>query len=355
MTDLHTPFALLLLLLLPLTAWLVLRRKNISALKFSSLNLTKHCKPAIRTKLKHLPLALRLLCLTLLIFALARPRHGTQKTVISNEGIAIQLVVDTSGSMAEEIDFFGEKTNKLQAVKQVVKQFLLGDDDQLSGRAADLVGLVTYATYPETICPLVRSHDILVEFLERAQPIQHRQLGNTAIGDALALAAARQNQAETEIQNQASSKNIDPNDTDFKIKSKIIILLTDGKQNAGEYSPTQAAQLAKKWGIKIYSIALAADQYRQSLFGTQKIPAAAQVDNSMLQNIADMTDGKYFLASDAKTLKQIYETIDQLEKSEIESIEYLEYAEKFTPFALAALIILLIEIITKTIILKKIP
>lgn len=362
MNQLYSPWALLLLLLVPVVVWLMVRKGRSAGLKFSSVEGIKSSKVSWRVKSRWVLVLFRVLCLILLITALARPRYGMKKTVISTEGVAIQLVVDCSGSMAEETDFFGEKTNKLEAVKRIVSDFIEGDGKDLKGRAGDLIGLITYATYPETLCPLVHSHHLLVDFLKRAEPIQHRQLGNTAIGDALALAAARLNQAETEIKNQSKFKAGDIDDSDgggsedsFEIKSKVIILLTDGKQNAGDYSPLQAAELAKKWGIKIYAIGMASEVYQQTFFGPQKIPVSAQIDERLLRSVANSTGGRYFQAGDAKTLKEIYKTIDELEKSKVESVEYMEFAERFAVFAAAALGLLLMEIFSSTTFLRKIP
>ncbi len=359
--QLYWPWALMLLLVIPVVVWLGVRRSRTAGLKFSSVNQIKLSQSSWRIKIQPLLTVLRVLTLVLLIIAIARPRYGTSKSVIATEGIAIELVVDCSGSMAEETDFFGQKTNKLEAVKRIVKDFVLGDDDGLEGRPGDLIGLITYATYPETLCPLVHSHEILVEFLEKAEPIRDTQLGNTAIGDALALAAARLHQAETEIENQEMFKVLEEVDREeepqdsFEIKSKVIILLTDGKQNAGEYDPLQAAELAKKWGIKVYSIGLASDVYQQTLFGPRKIPASAQIDERLLRAVSQATGGQYFRANDAAALKEIYETIDSLEKTKVESIQYTQFSEKFGPFAMSALALLVLEILSSTTFLRKIP
>lgn len=359
MTEFHTPLAFLLVLILPILIWLSLHKKNTAALRFSSLDIMASSKPSWRIRLRPALLALRILCLLLLIVAIARPRHGTKKTIIATEGVAIELLVDCSGSMADPMDYFGKQTTKLEAVKKVVADFVKGDSSQLKGRPSDLIGLITYATYPETLCPLVHSHDILLEFLKNAQPIQHRQLGNTAIGDALALAASRLYTAETELKDQtkkhsSKSQNNAAVDT-FKIKSKVIILLTDGMQNAGQYQPMEAAELAKKWGIKIYAIGVASDMYQNTFFGKQLIPASQQINEPLLNAVAQSTGGQYFHAQNAQALKQIYETIDSLEKSTVESVQYTQYAEKFAPFANAALIILVLEILASSTILRKIP
>ena len=359
MIEFQTPLAFLLVLILPILIWLRLRKKNTAALRFSSLDILASSKPSWRIRLRPVLFALRILCLLLLIIALARPRHGTKKTVIATEGIAIELVVDCSGSMADPMDYFGTQATKLEAVKKVVGEFVKGDSDQLKGRPGDLIGLITYATYPETLCPLVHSHDILLEFLKNAQPIQHRQLGNTAIGDALALASSRLYTAETELKNQTkkhASKTLSDEAADtFKIKSKVIILLTDGLQNAGQYQPMDAAELAKKWDIKIYAIGVASDMYQDTFFGRQLIPASQQINEPLLNAVAQATGGKYFHAENAQALKQIYETIDSLEKSTVESVQYTQYAEKFAPFANTALVILVLEILASSTILRKIP
>jgi Ca-activated chloride channel homolog len=247
--QLYSPWALLLLLLLPLLGWLMLRKKHTAAVTFSSLNAVRNCPVSWRVRLRPLLVVMRLVCLALLIIALARPRKGTVLSEISTEGVAIEIVVDHSGSMRTEMDYYGQKLNRLETLKKVLADFIMGKEG-LAGRSGDLLGLITFANYPDTVCPLVLSHNVLLEFLKNTDIVRLRSEDGTAIGDAIALAAARLQKAEDEIQQRNKKLNkaglaSTTEKPDFKIKSKAIILLTDGQNNRGQYTPMQAAEMAK--------------------------------------------------------------------------------------------------------------
>jgi Ca-activated chloride channel family protein len=307
--------------------------------------------------------AARLACIALLIIAFARPRKGTVLSEINTEGVAIEIVVDHSGSMSAEMDYQGEKLNRLETLKKVLADFIIGGKGGLAGRGGDLLGLVTFARYPDTLCPLVLSHNVLLEFLKSTELVRLRSEDGTAIGDALALAAARLQKAEEEIllRNKKLNKagiaaaNEKP---DFKIKSKAIILLTDGRNNAGQYNPMQAAELAKKWGIKVYTVGIGSGQAFttvQTLMGTFKMPITDDFDEPLLKAIAETTGGFYGRADDADALHKIMEKIDKLEKTEVKQVQFTQYAEKFGPWAYAAMAILLFEMIAGCTIFRKIP
>jgi Ca-activated chloride channel family protein len=258
--QLYSPWALLLFLLLPFLAYPGFRKKHSAAVKFPSLVDIRNCHLSWRQRLRPLLKVVRLLCLILLIIALARPRKGTVISEISTEGVAIEAVVDRSGSMQAEMDF-GEKLNRLEVVKKVLADFIRGGEKGLTGRSSDLVGLITFARYADTVCPLVLSHNVLLEFLKKTEIVQLQSEDGTAIGYAIALAAARLKKAEEEIERrnaqlrQASlGQSEQTEQAGFKIKSKVIVLLTDGRNNAGEYHPLDAAELAGEWDIKIYTI-----------------------------------------------------------------------------------------------------
>ncbi|MHC4575330.1 MAG: vWA domain-containing protein, partial [Planctomycetota bacterium] len=299
--QLYTPWALLLILILPLLGYLAMRKNRRAAVRFPSLGEMKNCPVSWRLRFRPLLTATRLACLGLLIVALARPRKGTVLSEIATEGVAIEAVVDHSGSMNTEMDYYGRKLNRLEVVKRVFADFISGDKKGLGGRSNDLIGLVTFARYADTTCPLVLSHNVLLEFLKKTEIVRLRSEDGTAIGDALALAAARLKKAEEEIEqrranlalsgeNDSESKE----ETGFKIKSKAIILLTDGRHNAGRYSPLQAAELAKKWGIKIYTIGIgSAQSYTtvQTMMGSFKIPTRQELDEGLLKTIAEKTGG----------------------------------------------------------------
>jgi len=362
--QLYSPWILLLFLVLPVMVFMCLRKNSTAAIKFPSLMDMKNCLVSWRIRFRPLLLIARLICIALLIVALARPRKGTVLSEISTEGVAIEVVADRSGSMQTEMDYYGQKLNRLEVVKKVLSDFIQGNNKELPGRSNDLAGLVTFARYADTICPLVLSHNVLLEFLKNTELVKLRSEDGTAIGDAIALAAARLKEAEDELHErkaqliQAGESNLAQQDNGFKIKSKVIILLTDGVNNAGQREPLQAAELAKDWGIKIYTIGIGSAQAYttiQTPLGPYKMPTGQNLDERLLKAIAEKTGGFYGQADSAKTLEKIVEKIDELEKTEVKSIQYTQYAELFGPWTLAALLILASEILASCTIFRKIP
>jgi Ca-activated chloride channel family protein len=363
--QLYSPWLLLLLLGLPYLAYLMLRKKRFAAVKFSSTAGLRNCPVSWRIRFRPLLAAARLVCLLLLIIALARPRKGTVLSEISTEGVAIEVVADRSGSMQTEMDYYGQTLNRLEVVKKVLADFIAGDKKELHGRTSDLVGLITFARYPDTICPLVLSHNVLLAFLENTDIVKLRSEDGTAIGDALALAAARLQNAESEIrqrkthlglQDQSGSDRSEV--PDFKIKSKVIVLLTDGRNNTGQYDPIEAAELAKKWGIKIYTIGIGSAQAFatiQTPMGTFKMPSHEDLDEGLLKALAQKTGAFYSRADDAEALKETVKKIDELEKTEVKSVQYTQYAERFGPLTAAALVVLALEMLAGCTIFRKIP
>jgi Ca-activated chloride channel family protein len=360
----YSPWALLLLLVLPVLVYLGLRKKRSATVKFPSLMDIRNCHLSWRLRLRPLLKVARLLALALLIVALARPRKGTVLSEISTEGVAIEAVVDRSGSMQAEMDY-GEKLNRLEVVKNVLSDFIQGDEKGLTGRSSDLIGLITFARYADTTCPLVLSHNVLLEFLKKTEIVQLRSEDGTAIGDAIALAAARLKKAEEEIQRrnaqltQAGRKDSDSaEEAGFKIKSKAIVLLTDGRNNTGEHNPLEVAELAKQWGIKIYTIGIGSAQAYttiQTVMGTYRVPTHQDLDEGLLRAIAEKTGGFYSRADDTEALRSIVRKIDQSEKTEVKSIQYTQYAERFGPWTLSALLILALEMLAGCTVFRKIP
>jgi len=360
--QLYSPWALLLLLVLPLVGYLLLRKKRGAAVKFPSLVDMRRCPVSWRLRLRPVLVVTRLLCLTLLILALARPRKGTVLSEISTEGVAIEAVVDHSGSMNAEMDYYGENMNRLEVVKRVLVDFIAGDKKGLGGRTGDMIGLVTFARYADTTCPLVLSHNVLTEFLKKTEIVSLRNEDGTSIGDAIALAAARLRKAEEEIHRRNAGLGFgdtrEPVKDNFKIKSKAIILLTDGRNNMGRYDPLEAAGLAKEWGITIYTIGIGSGQAyttMQTPLGTFRMPAAEELDERLLKAIADKTGGFYSRANDADSLRKVVKKIDELEKTEVKSVQYTQYAEHFGWLTLPALVLLGLEMLAGCTIFRKIP
>jgi len=310
--------AYFLALLLPLLIWLLFHRRR-DAIRFSDTRLFKQLSPSLRQRLLWLPNVLTLLAILFLILGLARPREGRNQTVSDTQGIAIELVVDRSGSMrALDFRLDGEPVDRLTAIKHVAGKFVLGDK-QLAGRFSDLVGLVTFAGYADGQSPPTLDHAFLVATLNQTRIAETRQEDGTAMGDALALAVEKL----TALDEQQPET----------IQSKIIILLTDGENNAGELDPIQAAELAQTLGIKVYTIGVGtrgqAPVPVQDPFTGRRVIRYTQVnlDEPTLQNIADITGGNYYRATDTDSLKQIYAEIDQLETTEIEARHLVDFRE----------------------------
>jgi len=362
--ELYSPWILLLFLFLPLLAYLKLRKRTLAAIRFPSLMDIRQCPVSLRQRLRPLLNVARFICIVLLIVALARPRKGTILSEITTEGVAIEVVADRSGSMQAEMDYFGQNVNRFDAVKKVFSDFISGNKKGLTGRSGDLIGLITFARFADTTCPLVLSHNVLLEFLKKTEIVRIRSEDGTAIGDAIALAAARLKRAEEELQQRRArliengEQKINKQESGFNIKSKIIILLTDGINNAGRYNPVQAAELAKEWGIKIYSIGIGSAQAYttvQTPLGTYKMPTGQNLDEALLKTVAEKTGGFYGRADDAETLVKIVKKINDMERTEVKSIQYAQYSEHFGIWTLGALLMLVLEILAGCTVFRKIP
>jgi len=275
---------------------------------------------------------------------------GTERVRDINRGIAIEMVVDRSSSMSAQFPFRGRMMNRLDVALRLFRDFIEGEG-ALSGRPADLIGLITFARYPDTICPLTLDHNTLTGFLPTIKLAQRQSEDGTAIGDAVALAAARLNTAEEVL----AKKNAVAKE--YEIKSKVIILLTDGENNAGQRTVQEAADLAAAWGIKVYAIGIGGQgtQQIQTPLGTYNVPMGRGVDEAALKTLAETTSGLYRVADDAQALLSVYEEIDALEKSEIESTRFVDYSERFTPFALGALALLLLEVVLSNTLFRRLP
>jgi Ca-activated chloride channel family protein len=251
-----SPWAFLVLVMLPVVLLYLSRRGRGGSLLFSSVASAQRAGQSLRRRLAGLPVAVRTLALVLLVIALARPQMGREKVKDVTKGVAIQMVIDRSGSMGAEMDYRGRRLNRLEVVKGVFEEFLVGNDETLRGRPNDLVGMISFARYADTMAPLTLGHGALLRFLESVQLVQRKSEDGTAIGDALALAAARLRTAEEDLTRFASESG----GKEYEIKSKIIILLTDGQNNFGRRTPLEAADLAAEWGIKVYAIGVGTEE-----------------------------------------------------------------------------------------------
>jgi len=349
----ESPWAFLVLLIIPALLMARSLTGKRGAIGFSSTANASRAGRSWRRRLYHAPTALRVLALVCLAVALARPQSGREEIRDVSQGVAIEMVIDRSGSMGAEMEYRNRHVTRLDAVKHVFQEFAQGNGKDLPGRPNDMIGMIAFARYPDTVCPLTLAHGALKPFLDTIQLVQIESEDGTAIGDALALAAARLKKADETLAQQREQKS-----DAYQIKSKAIILLSDGENNAGKRDPLQAAELAAKWGIKVYTIAIGGGESVQTIqtaFGAYKIPVASRVDTTVLRQIAEKTGGMFWQADDAGSLTAIYQNIDELEKSEFESIKYVDYHEVFLPFALAALALIGTEILLRCTVFRKIP
>ncbi len=337
------PWAFLFLLLLPLIFLYRRAGGKSRGTEFSSISRLEALPVTLKQRLSLLPFLLNIGALILLIIALARPQEGFDNIREVKNGIAINMIIDRSSSMGTSVEADGSR-NRLDAVKEAFVSFISGNGKDLDGRENDLIGLITFGRYGETLAPLTLSHETLIDFTSTVRLIDNKEEDGTSIGDAVALAAARLHEAE----NQNNNSN-------YEIQSKIIILLTDGQNNGGSISPEDAATLAAKWDIKIYTIGFGAGYYRNVFGSVKKFPPGYGVDEKALYAMSEKTGGNYFLADSVDSLSKIYKEIDSLEKSNIESFSYIKYKEIYIPFALIAFFMLIFSFLLSSTWLRRIP
>ncbi len=339
------PWALL--LLLPILKIIAdhFRRRRGAALGFSSLAAFKKVPRTVRQRFVPLLFWLQALALVLLVVALARPQRRDLTKGIPKEGIAIELVVDISSSMDISMPFEDTTMSRMEVTKQVVEQFA-------ADRPDDLVGLITFARYADTICPLTLSHDSLLYFIQELEIESRPNEDGTAFGDALALAAARLKTAEERYSAEEDEK------TGYTIQSKVIILLTDGNNNCGRHLPMEGAALAEHWGIRVHTIAITDPPELKTIQtpdGPVQIEEEPLVQERILQKMAETTGGIYRRATDEASLRDVYTEINAMETSEIESARYQTFTDMFQPFAATGLLLLIGHALLTTTWLRRIP
>jgi Ca-activated chloride channel family protein len=352
-------------------------------LRFSSTGILRRQQPGLGVRARHIIPLLRTLAVVLLVVCLTRPEKGNEQTRIYAEGIAIQMVVDLSSSM-ESADFVldGRRASRLDAVKNVFEKFVQGDQAELEGRPDDLVGLVGFARYPDSLAPLTLDHENVLAILkeletkggpkvqQRLQQLDRawrsaRMRGDqramqqlqaeakrineedaTAIGDAIALAVERLRDLDRRTQQRPEAE---------QIKSKVMILLTDGEHNAGDLAPEQAAMLAKASDIKIYTIGIGAQRR-----------GGALVDEKQIRSVAEITGGRFFQAKNTRALREVYAEIDELEKTETEERRFLQYTQAATtwvtlggtrlpPLLMMVIVLLAVEVVLANTRFRRIP
>src|SRR3954464_9336957 len=323
MTFAH-PYWFLALLLFPLLAWLRGQRGKPAALLYSSTDLVRKLSGIHRSRAGKFLMALRWLALIFLIGALARPQFTQSETKVSASGVDIVIAIDLSGSMASEDPGFkikGEQVNRLAIAKDVLKRFI-------QRRPNDRIGIVAFAGRAYIAGPLTLDHDFLAQNIDRLELNQIED--GTAIGSGLTTAINRLR--------------------DLKSKSKIVILMTDGQNNAGTVPPLTAAEIAQTLKIKVYTIGVgthgtAPMPMTDRLGRKRMVPVEVDIDETTLKAISDKTGGKYYRADSTDTLRKIYDQIDELEKTEIDTKKYVHVTELFHWAALPGCLFLLMELL----------
>ncbi|MEM9367612.1 MAG: VWA domain-containing protein [Planctomycetota bacterium] len=316
--EFRDPAFLLLGLLVPLVYWLAARTPSV--LRYSSLSIPDQGKRSWRVRVSWLPAALMAIAFGLLSFALAGPRTPDAQTKVSRDGIAIMMIMDRSGSMqARDLVRDDYSVDRLTVVKDVFEAFVLGEEageiEAGRGRPDDAIGLIAFAGYADSLCPLTLDHGSLASISADLEIVAQRDEDGTAIGDALALAVERLRRS--------------------KASSKVAILLTDGVSNAGTVDPEQAAEVAAAIGVKVYCIGAGTQ-------GSAPFPSVnpftgrkelrlmdVDLDEDTLRMIADKTGGQYFRATEQASLAKIYTEIDQLERTQVTEFRYMRYHEHY--------------------------
>jgi Ca-activated chloride channel family protein len=324
------PWFLSLLILLPAMAFLHFRRRRRAGgtLSYSNVETIRKVGRARVEWVRDLLFGLRIAVIFLIILALARPQSGRTEEEIHTEGIDIVIALDISGSMLA-VDF--KPKNRVEAAKEVASRFI-------DGRTSDRIGLVVFASESYTQCPLTLDYGILKQLLRDVQVGAIRD--GTAIGLGIANAVNRLRFSTA--------------------KSKVIILLTDGRNNAGEIDPLTAAQIARAFGVRVYTIGVgsrgnALYPVDDPFFGRRYVSLPVEIDEDLLTQIAEITGGRYFRATDTQALERIFQEIGEMEKTKIEVKHYVRYKELFGRFLFPAFAILLLEIVLANTKFRKIP
>jgi len=327
MVFLHPEYLYLWLLLIPLIVWYVVRlSKTQASFKLASTQAFREMKPDFRVYMRHLPFVLRLISIALIIIVIARPQSVSSWEETETQGIDIVMALDVSGSMLSQ----DLQPDRLQAAKKVAAEFI-------TDRKNDNIGLVIFAGESFTQCPLTTDHKVLLNLLNE---INFGMIEDgTAIGSGLATSVNRLKESESE--------------------SRVVILLTDGTNNSGQIAPLTAADLARSYGIRVYTVGVGtkgmAPTPVNTPYGIRMQNMPVDIDEKTLTEIAAMTGGQYFRAQDTEGLRQVYEEIDEMEKYLISVQNVTRRQELFLPFALVALGLILLELLLRRTWLRNIP
>ncbi len=322
------PELLWLLVLVPVIIvyfWKV-KRNSRTQIRISSTEAFKNYRPSLKQRMVNLPFMLRVLSMSLLVVALARPQSSSRASNVKTEGISVVIALDISSSMLAE-DF---KPNRIEAAKKVAIEFI-------EGRPNDLIGLVIFSGQSFTQCPLTSDHAVLKNLFKDIKSGMVKD--GTAIGEGLATSVSSLKEAPT--------------------KSKVVVLITDGVNNSGSIAPLTAGEIALTFGVRVYSVGVGtrgmAPYPVQTLFGVQYQNMEVQIDEDLLTAVAEATDGRYYRAVNNRRLEAIFAEIDKLEKSKIEITEFKRYTEEYFPFTLVAGFLFMLELILRYAWLRSLP
>lgn len=348
-----------------------------AALTFSDLRQVRVI-PTWRTQTYWLPSLLSFLGWIIMILALMGPRLGHEETKVTTKGIAIGMVMDVSGSMSnEDMPYEGSVISRYETVEKVFSDFIRGNEKkELQGRANDMVSLIMFGKYVDTLCPLTLDHEFVLDLMSNnirsiktdheKSTKYHQKFGRnkyldlidrknpiwngTAIYDGVALGADvmyKSDDALKESQEKGTSN--------YKIKSKVLIVLTDGQDQGSSISVEEAAKVAKEFGIKVYTIAIHGQPAKQDAFGLFLVQNTRQYDDKPLKLLASETGGKFYSATDPESLFNIVKDIEQLEKSQIDKQMTMEYSPIHRRFIFAGLAFLGLSIFLRQIVYKEVP
>ena len=325
-------YFLLLLLLVPYVFWyFMFRKKSEPTLRMGDTYAYQFAHKSWRMRLLHIPMLLRCVVFALVVVIMARPQTMNSWDSRTTEGIDIMLAMDVSTSMLAE----DHKPNRMEAAKSVASEFI-------ADRSNDNIGLTIFAGEAFTQCPMTTDHTSLLNIMQGVRTdIVTRGLisDGTAVGMGLANAVSRLKES--------------------KAKSKVVILLTDGSNNMGDISPMTSAQIARSLGIRVYTIGVGTNKvapYPMPVAGgVQYVNIPVEIDTKTLSDIAAVTDGNFYRATNNRELKQIYKDIDKLEKTKMNVTKFSKRYEAYQPLAMSALLLLLLEILLRTTVLRRIP
>ena len=325
------PWFLLLLLLLPVAAWWRGRQGKPAAFLYSSVQLARGVSNISKSGAGRLLAAMRWLTLALFILALARPQFTESETKIKASGIDIVVAIDLSGSMeAEDFELRGQRVNRLEMAKDVLKKFI-------EKRPGDRIGLVAFAGKAYFASPPTLDHDFLAQNVDRLQ--LHMIEEGTAIGSGLSAAVNRLRELPS--------------------KSRIVILMTDGQNNSGKVPPLTAAEAAQALGVKTYTIGVGTRGLApmpQYIFGQKRyVQVPVDIDEETLREISKKTGGKYFRADNAEAMRRIYDDIDKLEKTDVEVKKYVNVKELFHWLLVPGIGLFLLEILLGHTVWRRLP